>query len=160
MIAATIVVTAPATPAQSAMWTIQRFEIAAFQSSPSETGSLRDPISFTSSRSVRAGGMGFATASVRAIRKRMDGQWDRQVIVVSIRSSEPYKETVPLERVQGQVSAESVGDPAVRFGTVAMAGTAFFAIALLLLHALDSSVDVIDHYTSDYALEDYGWRSQ
>lgn len=62
-----------------------------------------------------------------------------------------------MERLQEQVSAESVGDPAVRYGTVAIAGTALFAVALALLHLLDSEVDVIEHYTSDYALGDYGW---
>ena len=38
-----------------------------------------------------------------------------------------------------------------------MIGVAFWTIAVVALHFLDSELDAADTYVSDYALGDYGW---
>lgn len=46
-----------------------------------------------------------------------------------------------------------------QYGTTGLFGVGFFALSLVLLHLLDTEVDVVDEHLSSYALGDYGWLS-
>lgn len=71
---------------------------------------------------------------------------------------EPFEQgDCHMERPHDIASPEAGEAPETLYGATALVGTGLCAVALLLLHALDSGVDVIDHYTSDYSLGDYGW---